>query len=153
MIFAFQKNGEIMFSIFEYLRRRACDSFLAGVYDAIEILETQKVMPAPAAEPDKPLTLSPMTAPKSGLAQKILPLGQSAPNGKPVAEQKTGSAPEKKGSQTPAAPSMKSTPPPTTPIQPPPQTDLFVTDPKRDQPLPPRRRGRPRKNPPDGNSQ
>lgn len=145
-----------MFSIFEYLRRRACDAFLAGVYDAIEILETEKAMALTEGEPtksDKPLTPSTPTAPKNGIGQKILPLGQSAASGKPVAEQKSGTTTEKKGGQTSAAPSAKPTPPSTTPIQPSPQTDLFVTDPKREQPLPPRRRGRPRKNPPDGNSQ
>ncbi len=30
-----------MFSIFEYLRKRTCDSVLAGVYDAMELIEPE----------------------------------------------------------------------------------------------------------------
>ena len=38
-----------MFSIFEYLGRRSCDSVLAGVYDAVEIIEASNFDLPPVA--------------------------------------------------------------------------------------------------------
>ncbi len=39
-----------MFSIFEYLRRRTCDSVLAGMYDAVEIAESNNFELPPIAD-------------------------------------------------------------------------------------------------------
>jgi hypothetical protein len=161
-----EKNGSIfghgsrrngMFSIFDYLRRRVCDAFLAGAYDAIEIMETEKMkLPSNNGEPvntSGTLAPGPAQLSKNGHVPKVLASAPPTP-AKPVVEGKAAVSTEKKPEQKPAASTTKPASPPTAPSAPPvtpsaPQTNLFT---ERDAPLPPRRRGRPRKNPPDGNS-
>ncbi len=144
-----------MFSIFDYLRRRTCDAFLAGAYDAVEILQSENFkLPAPIEQSNasQPSPSNLLAGPKNGAPQKILPLAPS----KPVAEQKSAPPAEKKDGQKSVAgpkPASQTPPPPATSVSPTPQSELFAADSRRDEPLPPRRRGRPRKNPPDGNSQ
>ena len=107
-----------MFSIFEYLRKRTCDSVLAGVYDAMETID-----------PENPEAFN--------LAEgEIPPEKLPAPN-----------KPSPDGNSTPKK--ITSAPQP----QNPPAKDLFSDHPGNNGPLPPRKRGRPRKNPPEGSGQ
>jgi hypothetical protein len=143
-----------MFSIFEYLRRRVCDSFLAGAYDAIEILETEKMkLPLSGNEVVSDASISePVQPSTNGQAPKVL--SAQTPPARPTSEAKPVASTEKKAEQKSATPTTKPAAQPTTtsvqatPSSPP--ANLFT---ERDAPLPPRRRGRPRKNRPDGNSQ
>ena len=153
-----------MFSIFEYLRRRTCDAFLAGAYDAVEILETENAkLPAPSTEStgtnsdasSRPVP-NLLGTPKNGVA-KILPLAHATPPAKSVAEQKNVAPPAKKENQKPIPPATpkptpQAVPPGIVPAHSTPRTDLFTSDDSQEKPLPPRKRGRPRKNPPEGNS-
>jgi hypothetical protein len=109
-----------MFSIFEYLRKRTCDSVLAGVYDAMEMIE-----------PENPesLNLAEGEIPPEKLPAPIAPSPEN------------GSAPKKIASAL--APETKE----------PPTGDLFPKLAGNSGPLPPRKRGRPRKNPPEGSGQ
>lgn len=149
-----------MFSIFDYLRRRTCDAFLAGAYDAIEILQSENAnLPAHLEDPADSSKASPPNLPaqgKNGVAQKMLPLATSVSPAQAVTEHKAASPAEKKDEQKPKPVSLKpnsQSPSSTTPpVSSTPQTGLFAADSRRDEPLPPRRRGRPRKNPLDGNA-
>jgi len=152
-----------MFSIFDYLRRRTCDAFLAGAYDAIEVLQSENaVLPAFIEDSPEASKASSPNLPgdvKNGVAPKILPLAGSVAPAKTVAEQKAVSPAGRKYDQKPHAtapapqPNSQSPPSSAALTSPTPQTDLFAADSRREQPLPPRRRGRPRKNPPEGNAQ
>ena len=115
-IFGAEKS---MFSIFEYLRKRTCDSVLAGVYDAMEMIEPEN--------PDA-LNLEEGEIPP----EKLPPLQTPSPDG--------ASAP-KKITSAPA------------PKEPSPAGDLLAKMAGSSGPLPPRKRGRPRKNPPEGSGQ
>jgi hypothetical protein len=103
-----------VFSIFEYLRRRVCDSMVAGAYDAIEAMQNQPIAQGQEIECRK----SPSPADADA----------SPPCVKKIA---------------PAPP----TPPDRSPNQP---SDLFtpLLENTKEPPLPSRKRGRPRKNPP-----
>jgi hypothetical protein len=167
-----------MFSIFDYLRRRTCDSMLAGAYDALEILESEKSLTV--AEPAK-IAGGNYTAKQNSLPQPVPaplkvpgPLQIVAPQ-KPASAtipQKTPSRPQQQPQKTPQPPqgqAGKSPPPPSekkpaaaTPVVPngppaqktaPPPSDLFNGEANQEKPLPPRKRGRPRKYPPGGNTQ
>ena len=112
---------KIMFSIFEYFRRRTCDSILAGAYDAAEILEQEPVEELADKPDDK--TLSPVNAP-----------APATPPTPPQSPKKIGSLPSPPPSaagdlfsqapptnSTPALPPRKRGRPPKNPPQPPSQ--------------------------------
>jgi len=115
-IFGAEKS---MFSIFEYLRKRTCDSVLAGVYDAMEMIE-----------PENPDTLN--------LAEGEIPPEKFPP---PQTPSPDGASPPKKIMSAPAS------------KEPSAAGDLLSKMPGSTGPLPPRKRGRPRKNPPEGSGQ
>jgi hypothetical protein len=171
-----------MFSVFDYLRRRTCDSMLAGAYDALEILESEKSLtvadPAEIGSGQKPATQNSLPQPVPAPLKVPGPLQIVAPQ-KPAPAtipQKTGSRPQQQPQKNPQPPQGqpgKSPPPPSekkpaaaTPVvpngppappaqktAPPPPSDLFNGEANQEKPLPPRKRGRPRKYPPGGNTQ
>ncbi len=73
-----------MFSFFDHLRRRTCDSVLAGMYDAFELIETRNADEQTRTadlllakfdgevEP-KPLTPAPMPTPRSAPTPSATP--------------------------------------------------------------------------------
>jgi len=165
-----------MFSIFDYLRRRTCDSFLAGAYDALEILESEKavtvVEPAEIADGKKAAENHSLSEPAPAPVKVPEPLKIVAPPKPPPAPvaKQTSSPPHQQSQKTPApqSPAGKSPPAPSekkpsaqveaAPSGPPapkapPPPDLFNGDADQEKPLPPRKRGRPRKYPPGGNTQ
>ena len=169
-----------MFSIFDYLRRRTCDSMLAGAYDALEILESEKAVtvtePAEIAASQKSATQNSLPQPAPAPLKVPEPLKIVAPQKPPPASipQKTPLRPQQQPQKTPSTQppqgqAGKSPPPPSekkpaaaTPVVPngppsqktaPPPSDLFNGEANQEKPLPPRKRGRPRKYPPGGITQ
>ena len=169
-----------MFSIFEYLRRRTCDSMLAGAYDALEILESEKSLtvaepaeiaggnntakqnslpqpvPAPLKVPEPLKIVAPQKLPAATIPQKTplrpqqqpqktpqLPQGQPGKSPPPPSEKKPAAETPLVPSGPPAPQAQKTAPPP---------SDLFNGEANQEKPLPPRKRGRPRKYPPGGNT-
>jgi hypothetical protein len=93
-----------MFSFFDYLRRRTCDSVLAGVYDAFELIETRNAEEQSRAAElllakfddqagPKPLAPAPVAAPQPA------PVRPSAPPAPPTALSSGGQSfqPRKRG--------------------------------------------------------
>jgi hypothetical protein len=175
-----KSRRKIMFSIFDYLRRRTCDSMLAGAYDALEILESEKAVtvtepteiadgnktakqnslpqpaPAPLKAPEPLKIVAPHKPPPASIPQKTPLRPQQQPQ-KPPSPQppqgQAGKSPPAPSEKKPAAPApvAPSGPPAQKPAPPPP--DLFNGEANQEKPLPPRKRGRPRKYPPGGNTQ
>jgi hypothetical protein len=166
-----------MFSIFDYLRRRTCDSMLAGAYDALEILESEKSLtvadPAEIAGGQKSATQNSLPQPAPLKVPEPLQIVAPQKPAPATIPQKTASRPQQQPQKTPLPPqgqAGKSPPPPAekkpaaaTPVvpngppaqktAPPPPSDLFNGEANQEKPLPPRKRGRPRKYPPGGNTQ
>ena len=164
-----------MFSIFDYLRRRTCDSFLAGAYDALEILESDKAVtpaePVEIADDEKSTVknLLPEAVPAASKISEPLKI-QTHPKPTPTAAPQKNPSPAQKQPQKtpPSQPPAGKSPPvlagkmPTIPIQPAPNVpsppkelpppSLFNGEAGQEKPLPPRKRGRPRKYPPGGST-
>jgi len=168
-----------MFSIFDYLRRRTCDSMLAGAYDALEILESEKSLtvaapveiadgnkaaqqnspPQPVPPPlriSEPLKIvAPQKLPPAPVPQKTPSRPQQQPQKTPQPPQgQPGKSPPPPAEKKPAAAPVPVVPngPPAQKTAPPPPSDLFNGEANQEKPLPPRKRGRPRKYPPGGNT-
>jgi hypothetical protein len=171
-----------MFSIFDYLRRRTCDSMLAGAYDALEILESEKSLtvaapaeiaggnntanqnslpqpvPAPSKVPGPLQIVAPQRPAPATIPQKIPSRPQQQPHKTPQPPQgQAGKLPpppseKKPAAATPVVPNGLPAPP-VQKTAPPPPSDLFNGATNQEKPLPPRKRGRPRKYPPGGNMQ
>jgi outer membrane biosynthesis protein TonB len=142
-----------MFFIFDFLRQRARDAVLTGVYDAIELMESENAeQPIPEIE--------------SGTANASLPQAAETPVALPQPQPTPPVVPSQPQPSSSAVPPQPSPTPPKTnpPIPPRPvpmsrpdisQADLLSGLPGQ-QTLPgmrPRKRGRPSKQPPGGNRQ
>ena len=106
-----------MFSFFDHLRRRTCDSVLAGMYDAFELIETRNAEEQTRtadlllakfdgeAEPKSPVAAptpvpaprpapTPVAPPRPSLPTPTLPTPPASPGGESLQPRKRGRPPK-----------------------------------------------------------